>query len=631
MAGSWRCVNLFINNYASAHLANPGRAMAIKQGRLADSTSFSNYVHFAWRSDTDLAYSNISLVPTVNISLIYPRTNNISVPQNLFFNVTVNITCIDAACGMTNITLYNGTNSMVLNATGVLPFYANDTNPLFRSISMGSRIVTFWVNATGDSTTDGVGTPFYNLGGMYGEPGHDNPATGGGSCPGGYTSKTVHGYPDMDYAASFCYVAYNGTPIYDFGGMYSANFGFVEGKSNPITGARSCPAGYTSSKVLGSGTFDQSIYFCYKEHNESEAPAAFFGGMFGFPFDSYYNPATGAKSCPAGYYSRKLTGTIEFDYPLYFCYQPVKASHEFWAVANTSDVGAESVHFNVTITEPNHAPDIYLAYVNSTSTLNLTSDNLTCWASGFDADNESINFNGRWYVNGVMNYSFSTTNYSSDEVVLASVFSARNTSYLDVIGCEVRSFDGYQYSDYLRSNNVTISPPPPEFTFVNPTPANASRHVNRSVPVNISIYELGTLANLIYNWNGTNTTMYNDSLILMYNFENKSSLGENGTYVVDMSRYKNNATVYGNAVYTSSGKYGGAYDFDGDGDYLNVTENASLNAGTGSLSVSAWIKANPLNADKRIIGKRSGNAGYEVHLSPNLGKRSEERRVGKEC
>ena len=52
----------------------------------------------------------------------------------------------------------------------------------------------------------------------------------------------------------------------------------------------------------------------------------------------------------------------------------------------------------------------------------------------------------------------------------------------------------------------------------------------------------------MYDWNGTNYTYYNDSLVLMFNFDNRSSLGENDTHVVDLSGYGNNGTVYGNAT-----------------------------------------------------------------------------------
>jgi len=66
----------------------------------------------------------------------------------------------------------------------------------------------------------------------------------------------------------------------------------------------------------------------------------------------------------------------------------------------------------------------------------------------------------------------------------------------------------------------------PLVDFINPTPANNIWTTNTSIIVNTSINE-ANLASLIYNWNGTNYTMYdNSSLVLMMNFENFSSLEE---------------------------------------------------------------------------------------------------------
>jgi len=47
-------------------------------------------------------------------------------------------------------------------------------------------------------------------------------------------------------------------------------------------------------------------------------------------------------------------------------------------------------------------------------------------------------------------------------------------------------------------------------------------------------------------------------------FNNDSSYGENNTHVYDFSGMGNNGTVT-NATWTSSGKFGGAFEFDGDG------------------------------------------------------------------
>ncbi len=73
-----------------------------------------------------------------------------------------------------------------------------------------------------------------------------------------------------------------------------------------------------------------------------------------------------------------------------------------------------------------------------------------------------------------------------------------------------------------------------------------------------------SLGNITYNWDGDNFTFYNDSLLLMMNFDNVSTLGENDTYVVDHSKYGNNGTDSGGSVVnTTDCKFGNCRAFDG--------------------------------------------------------------------
>ena len=54
----------------------------------------------------------------------------------------------------------------------------------------------------------------------------------------------------------------------------------------------------------------------------------------------------------------------------------------------------------------------------------------------------------------------------------------------------------------------------PQIDFFGITLANNAITSNTTVEINISINE-SNLKDLVYNWNGTNYTMYNDSLLLM--------------------------------------------------------------------------------------------------------------------
>jgi len=122
--------------------------------------------------------------------------------------------------------------------------------------------------------------------------------------------------------------------------------------------------------------------------------------------------------------------------------------------------------------------------------------------------------------------------------------------------------------------------------FISPTPDNSTSTTNTSIEINTSIIE-ANLDQVIYNWNGTNYTVFNNSLVLMMNFDNRSALGENDTHVFDISGNGNNGTgknFDGNEVV--NGKYNKAFDFDGSNDYVNIS---SISFGQ-AFTVSAWIK-----------------------------------------
>ena len=67
----------------------------------------------------------------------------------------------------------------------------------------------------------------------------------------------------------------------------------------------------------------------------------------------------------------------------------------------------------------------------------------------------------------------------------------------------------------------------------------------------------------------------------------------NSTFVWDL-KGRNNGTVNG-ALMTSNGKYGTAYRFDGEDDYINVPNSESLNI-KKQVTVSAWILIKEINS-----------------------------------
>ena len=156
--------------------------------------------------------------------------------------------------------------------------------------------------------------------------------------------------------------------------------------------------------------------------------------------------------------------------------------------------------------------------------------------------------------------------------------------------------------------------------FTDPTPANDTYQSTRYFDVNCSINE-SVIDTLNYNWNGTNYTMYNDSLVLMYNFDNISDLGENyngnESTIVDVSSQDNNGTWITNetnetteSIWTDSGKYNGAFSFDGYDDYIDCGTDPSLKP-TDNITVDVWIKSRTQESWEGIITNFQDNVHDE--------------------
>jgi hypothetical protein len=132
---------------------------------------------------------------------------------------------------------------------------------------------------------------------------------------------------------------------------------------------------------------------------------------------------------------------------------------------------------------------------------------------------------------------------------------------------------------------------------------------NNSVILNFSISE-PSLNSLIYHWNGTNYTFYDPTLILMYNFDNVSSLGETSSKAVDSSRYSNNGTMTG-VTWSSNGKYGYAANFGSVNNRIIASNSINLFGG-GTMTAWAYADSFP-NYNPRIFGA-VGNSGDQIWI-----------------
>ncbi len=138
----------------------------------------------------------------------------------------------------------------------------------------------------------------------------------------------------------------------------------------------------------------------------------------------------------------------------------------------------------------------------------------------------------------------------------------------------------------------------PYILFVNPTPSNNAQTTGSSLVINSTIENMTNMQEFVFNWAGTNYSLYDESLILMLNLNNNSQLGENDSLVYDSSRGGHNGTVTG-ASFISSGKYAGAYNFTG-GQGINISASSDFNV--DEFTISVWVKLRK----KRVISFDTG-------------------------
>lgn len=104
--------------------------------------------------------------------------------------------------------------------------------------------------------------------------------------------------------------------------------------------------------------------------------------------------------------------------------------------------------------------------------------------------------------------------------------------------------------------------------------------------------------------------------VLLYHFDEGS-----GTTVYDSSSYSNNGG-FGDATWTTDGKFGSALCFDGKNDLIAwIGDPPSLRLGT-SFTLEAWVRVAPPDGKNRgvVIAKDGGGNGYGLSVDVNADK-----------
>ncbi|MFA5106037.1 MAG: LamG domain-containing protein [Candidatus Micrarchaeia archaeon] len=89
------------------------------------------------------------------------------------------------------------------------------------------------------------------------------------------------------------------------------------------------------------------------------------------------------------------------------------------------------------------------------------------------------------------------------------------------------------------------------------TPTSGSSVASTSLFANVSIDSPAALKNFTFNWNGTNYSFYDDSLVAMLTYDNEPAFSGNGTRATDHSKYSNAQYLGGMIEDFDRGSYSG--------------------------------------------------------------------------
>jgi len=237
-------------------------------------------------------------------------------------------------------------------------------------------------------------------------------------------------------------------------------------------------------------------------------------------------------------------------------------------------------------------PETPTPEINSTDGTNFETQNLNCYDTLIDVDEDLMNATVRWYKDDVLNLTVDYNDSYSNGYKFNAVLDSGNISSGEIWKCSLRLFDG-GFSEWGNSSDLTIiDSEPPNIIWEPPTPNNGDRQSETSVYLNTTITDgVGTSA--FFDWNY--------SLLGYWSIDFSNSTG-----IFDNSSYNNFGIFTGEGFgegAKSIGKYGEALEFDGDSDYINLGDTAS--GDYDAMTVEAWIK------------RTGSDSGWETALHRN--------------
>jgi len=146
----------------------------------------------------------------------------------------------------------------------------------------------------------------------------------------------------------------------------------------------------------------------------------------------------------------------------------------WYATDNVQNWNATGINVVVALST-NTAPNNPVVTLNSTDGSNKTLQNLNCKATITDPDEgNTLNVSIRWWKNDTLNLSQEFAGSYANGTLFNAVLDDGNTSKGDVWKCEMRLYDGVEYSNWTNSSTLTILNTLPTVTLSAPPTGNTT-------------------------------------------------------------------------------------------------------------------------------------------------------------
>ena len=167
----------------------------------------------------------------------------------------------------------------------------------------------------------------------------------------------------------------------------------------------------------------------------------------------------------------------------------------------------------------NTAPTTPTPQLNSTTGTNLTTENLNCFETLSDPENDNLDVSVRWYKNDALILNTDYNNSYPSSTLFNAILPSSSTSEDDIWKCSMRTFDGALFSSWTNSSTLSIVNPgvPIAITIDSPTPQS---YPGANIDINISTNK--ATDSCWYSLDGTtnasiskvNTTFFSSSLLI---------------------------------------------------------------------------------------------------------------------